>query len=173
MRNCMFAAAGCAASIVVLIILAAVVLRTTFVKHRQTTINMEPTIARGERVIVRRAGTIRRGDLVTFNMPKGDGIAIGRVIALPGEEVELRGGFAVVNGTPLEEPYVLLQEGAEPQIPVLRDMPTVQVPADAYFLLGDNRDHANDSRFLGFVKRSDIPRKVVLIVSEGAGVRWP
>lgn len=168
----MFAAAGCATSILIAVVLGVVVLRTTFVKHRQSTINMEPTILKGDTVVVRRAGSIGRGDLVVFTMPKG-GVAIKRVIGLPGEVVELRGGIAAVNGTLLDEPYVSLREGAEPQIPVVRDMSPVRVPAGHFFLLGDNRDHSNDSRFIGPVNRRDIHSRAVVVLSEKNGVLWP
>lgn len=127
---------------------------------------------RGDTVVVRRARSIRRGDLVVFTMPKG-GVAIKRVIALPGEVVELRGGIAAVNGMALDEPYISLREGAEPQIPVVRDMPPAQVPVDHFFLLGDNRDHSNDSRFIGPVHRRDIHSRAVVVLSEKNGVWWP
>lgn len=134
---------------------------------------MEPTIRKGDMVILRKAPTVRRGDVVAFVMPAGGGHALKRVIGLPGEVIELRGGVAVVDGVTLDEPYISLREGAEPQIPVLRDMPPVQVPAGHFFLLGDNRDHANDSRFIGPVKRSDIRRRAVLVVSKKNGVWRP
>lgn len=169
----MFAAAGFATSILLAVVLGVIVLRTTFERYRQSARSMEPTIAKGDMVLVRRARTIRRGDVVVLVMPTDRGLAIKRVIALPGEMIELREGVAVVNGVTLEEPYISLREGAEPQIPVVRDTPAVQVPPDNLYVLGDNRDHSNDSRFFGPVRRNDIRGRVVVVLSEKTGIRRP
>jgi len=171
--GCTFAALGCAATMIIALIIGVAVLRSTFVRYRQTAANMEPTLAKGDMVVVRRAGTIRRGDLVVIAMPRKGGRAIMRVIALPGETVSMRDGVAVINGVALDEPYIVLREGPESPILVVRDIDPVQVPPDAFFVLGDNRDHANDSRFIGFVKRGDIQYRVVLVVSTENGVWRP
>ncbi len=137
-HGCLFAAAGCATSVIVALVLGVIVLRTTLAASTVPGINMAPTIAKGDRVIAtRHVRTIRRGDVVAFTMPSGGG-AVKRVIALPGEIVEVRGGAAIVNGVALHEPYMYLAEGAEPQIPVLREMPATRVPPGHYFLMGDN-----------------------------------
>ncbi|HYR27292.1 MAG TPA: signal peptidase I, partial [Thermoanaerobaculia bacterium] len=169
-----FAAAGFAAAILLALVLGVVVLRTMFYKTQQVAANMEPAIAKGDTVVIRRAtGTISRGDVVGVTMPPKGRLALMRVIALPGEVVELREGLAVVNGVALDEPYAWLSEGAEPKIMVVRNLQPVQVPAGAFFVLGDNRDNANDSRFIGFVKRGDIRGRAVLVISETRGVRRP
>jgi signal peptidase I len=107
------------------------------------------------------------GDMVAFRNDKTAEILdednrdlttgfIKRVIGLPGDQIELRDGFVYRNGELLSEPYITTPRstygGAQ-----LKDCVTTTVPADSYFVLGDNRKVSSDSRIkLGFISRSDI-----------------
>lgn len=125
-----------------------------------------------------KTGNPQRGDVVTFTSPK-DGIRlIKRIVGLPGDTLEMRDEVLWVNGTPatyrdgqdISEPLgagqsvpgIKLTEWADnsqrtvqfmPTVRALRDFGPVVVPADSYFMLGDNRDNSDDSRYIGFVPR--------------------
>ena len=86
---------------------------------------------------------------------------IKRVIGLPGETVELREKKVYINGTPLDEPYVhFLQPPRGPSelhevtsFDVRERYGPVTVPPNQYFVMGDNRDNSQDSRYWGFLPR--------------------
>jgi signal peptidase I len=113
---------------------------------------------------------IRRGDIVVFKYPdEPDRDFIKRVIGLPGETVELRNKKVYINGQPLNEPYVhfLSPPSSEYQEVTSYDVreryAPVTVPPDKYFVMGDNRDNSQDSRYWGFLPRSYIKGKALLI----------
>jgi signal peptidase I len=116
---------------------------------------------------------IKRGDVVVFKYPEEpDRDFIKRVIGLPGETVELRNKKVHVNGSPLEEPYVFFLEpptDAKPgdadftEFDVRRNYGPVTVPADHYFVMGDNRDNSQDSRYWGFLPRGFVKGKALLV----------
>ena len=93
------------------------------------------------------------------------------MIGLPGETVELREKKVYINGTPLDEPYVHFLEpprisidGHEiTSLDVRERYGPVPVPADQYFVMGDNRDNSQDSRYWGFLRRDYIKGKALVI----------
>jgi signal peptidase I len=110
---------------------------------------------------------------------------VKRVIGVPGDEVALQNGVAVVNNTPRPEPYDVFERaggdeyrdqfprystddpGVDPhwreQMRGLVDGGHLHVPADTYFVLGDNRNHSRDSRYWGFVPHENIEGTPLLI----------
>ena len=118
------------------------------------------------------ARSIRRGDIVAFWSPEDRSLRlVKRVIAVPGETVEIRERQVFINGAPLNEPYkvhidpnVYARESWAPQSLQQRDNfgPAV-VPPGQYFMMGDNRDNSNDSRFWGFARREDFIGKPTFI----------
>jgi len=129
---------------------------------------------------------VQRGDLVVFHYPGDPAIhLVKRVVGLPGDRIRMREGRVLVNGQPLAEPYAFYSD-ARPNdfrddFPSLREAdPNVDpawwiemrrsihqgeltVPAGAYFVLGDNRNESEDSRYWGFVPRDAIVGRPLLV----------
>ena len=127
--------------------------------------SMSPELKDGERILVNKFlyyfGDIDRGDVVVFWYPEDPELSfIKRVVALPGETVEIRSGAVFVNGTLMEEPYVA---GANAD---LRSFPPHDVRPGHYFVLGDNRKGSNDSRSWGLVPERYVYGKAFLRI-------WP
>jgi signal peptidase I len=162
--------------------------------------SMVPTLKIDEKILVDKTGIVsngvKRGDIVVFRDP---GLWLGparynpldilgnisnllryglepapshlvkRVVAIGGDRVRCcsKEGQLVVNGAVISEPYILSPEGNASSIPF-----DVSVPADSFWVLGDNREGSADSRFhvdlpsQGFVKRRDVVGVVL-------GVFWP
>ncbi|MDA8222609.1 signal peptidase I, partial [Desulfosporosinus sp.] len=98
---------------------------------------------------------IERGDIVVFHPTAKSGEKddlVKRVIGLPGEEIQVKDGNVLVNGAALEESYLLEKPDYQ--------YDSVTVPADSYFVLGDNRRSSNDSHMWGFLPKQNITGKV-------------
>jgi signal peptidase I len=110
--------------------------------------SMAPLLTDQERIFINkfvyRFEPIQRGDVVVFWYPLDRSKSfIKRVIALPGETVEIQHGAVLVNGKVVPEPYV------PAQYEDLSDFGPVRVPRDNYFVMGDHRISSNDSRVFG------------------------
>jgi signal peptidase I len=112
---------------------------------------------------------IKRGDIVVFKYPdEPERDFIKRVIGLPGETIELRNKKVFVNGVGLDEPYVHFLEashmaGEVTSFDVRERYGPVTVPPNQYFVMGDNRDNSQDSRYWGFLPRHYVKGKALLI----------
>jgi len=122
--------------------------------------SMAPLLTDQERIFINkfvyRFEPIERGDVVVFWYPLDRSKSfIKRVIGLPGETIEIRGGRLYVNARELGEPYV-------PAIYLdASNYGPVQIPVGNYFVMGDHRDSSNDSRMFGPVRRPYIYGKAV------------
>src|SRR5204862_2551801 len=132
---------------------------------------LPPTATALERALL-PVGTIKRGNVIVFKYPEDpDRDFIKRVIGLPGETVELRQKKVYINGTPLNEPYVHFlappRGGTEfnevTSFDVREPYGPVTVPPNHYFVMGDNRDNSQDSRYWGFLPRGNVKGKALLI----------
>jgi signal peptidase I len=130
-----------------------------------------PTETSVERALL-PIGTIKRRDVIVFKYPEEpDRDFIKRVIGLPGETVEVRDKKVYVNGQALVEPYVhFLQppSGASElhevtSFDVRERYGPVTVPENHYFVMGDNRDNSQDSRYWGFLPREYVKGKALVI----------
>jgi signal peptidase I len=101
----------------------------------------------------------KRGDVMVFEYPEDPSKDfIKRVIGTPGDTIEVKDKKVFVNGTLYANPHEVHKEAdLFPKEQNPRDnMGPVKVPADSYFMMGDNRDRSYDSRFWGFVKSDKI-----------------
>jgi signal peptidase I len=92
--------------------------------------------------------------------PPEDKELIKRVIGLPGETVSGHGGRVLINGQPLTEPY--LNQACHGTA----DFAPIKVPANQYFMMGDNRCNSFDSRLFGSIPRASV-------VGRAFAVIWP
>jgi len=116
---------------------------------------------------------IRRGDILVFKYPEDpERDFIKRVIGLPGETIELKDKKVYVNGKGLEEPYVHFLFPFDPSssgdagvvdFDVRRNYGPVTVPEDHFFMMGDNRDNSQDSRYWGFLPRDYVKGKALFV----------
>jgi len=101
------------------------------------------------------ARTIQRGEILAFWSPQDPDVRlVKRVIGLPGETIEIRNRVVYIDGRPLSEPYAVFSDPGV--IPQRDSMSPVKIPPDSFFMMGDNRDNSNDSRFWGFARRDSV-----------------
>ena len=122
--------------------------------------SMEPSYYHNNRVVVSKVsyllGEIERGDVIVFPAPPNpDEDYIKRVIGLPGDVIEVRGGTVYVNGEALVEPYI--------SAPPVSNMRKTSVPPEMVFVMGDNRNVSSDSRAWGPLPIDDIIGKAVFV----------
>ena len=176
--------------------------------------SMRPTILEGDVVFVNRLaydlklpftdtilarlGEPQRGDIVTFSSPRDGTRLIKRLVALPGDTVEMRDNHLLINGEAAA--YDALGSEAQPHVgqhgvAALRESESIAgsqrvvqwlpgaasrssfgpltVPKDQYLMLGDNRDNSEDSRYIGLVPRERlIARAERILVSADILDRW-
>jgi signal peptidase I len=125
-----------------------------------------PTMTRLERAVL-PIDPIRRGDIIVFKYPEEpERDFIKRVIGLPGETLELKTKKVYINNKPLDEPYVhfLVQPDEEAgDFDVRVRYGPVTVPDGHYFMMGDNRDNSQDSRYWGFMPADYIKGKALFV----------
>lgn len=129
--------------------------------------SMIPTLEINDRVLVAKFWNLffppSRGSMYVFRYPVDrERDFVKRVIAIPGDTVDIRNGVVYINGNPAEEPYIVHHDrytmrpsNVFPKVPFI-------VPEGKYFMLGDNRGNSQDSRFWGFVDISDMRGPVFL-----------
>ncbi|MCC7241309.1 MAG: signal peptidase I [Acidobacteria bacterium] len=181
-------------SLVVAVILALFVRTFGFQAFKIPTGSMEPNLLVGDHLLVNKfifapAATglertllpmrpVTRGEVIVFKFPEDpERDFIKRVIGLPGETLELRNQVIYINGAPLMEPYAHYQlpAGAEGEGDVRQHYGPVTVPAGHYFMMGDNRDDSQDSRYWGFLPASYVKGRALFIYwsfGGSAGTRW-
>lgn len=127
--------------------------------------SMEPSLHNGERLLVDkltyRFRDPQRGEIIVFRYPADPGRKfIKRIIGLPGDRIEIHDQTVFLNGEPLTEPYI--------NGPTYGEFSAVVVPPNHYFVLGDNRNNSEDSRYpdVGAVPQRSI-------VGRSLAIYWP
>ena len=122
--------------------------------------SMEPSLHDGQRLLVNKAvyylnlSEPERGDVIVFKLTNRQTDYIKRIIALPGDTVEVKTGVVYVNGSPLKESYI--------KNPPSYTMADLEIPEKSYFVLGDNRNNSNDSHHGWLLPRENVIGKAWL-----------
>ncbi len=151
---------------VILALIIFLAFRSVVQNYRVEGPSMEPTVSGGQHLMVNRLVYLRfdsadlpdflpfvngetrqsvyafhpprRGEVVVFRFPDEERDFVKRIVGMPGDTVEIRGGEVFVNGEALDEPYVTHPDSD--------NMRPITVGAGSYFVLGDNRRRSDDSR---------------------------
>lgn len=171
-------------SIVIAVILALFVRTYVVQAFKIPTGSMEPNLLVGDHLLVNKfvfapaaSGIERtllpmrevvRGDVVVFKFPEEpERDFIKRVIGLPGDTIEMRQRQLFVNGTQVQEPYANYLfptgEGDTDSYDVRARYGPVSVPPGHYFMMGDNRDNSQDSRYWGFLPAQYVKGRALTI----------
>jgi signal peptidase I len=148
-------------------------------------------------LVVAHMGEPARGDIVTFHSPQGGTLLIKRLVAVPGDVVEMRDEQLVINGRAAA--YQVVEKSLDsvngqalhavqlaeslngksrhiqvlPEMEARRSFGPLKVPPGQYLMLGDNRDNSADSRYIGFVPRKLlVGRAVRVLVSADYQGNW-
>jgi signal peptidase I len=108
---------------------------------------------------------VHRGDVVVFVYPEDQTKDfIKRVVAIPGDVVEIKDGMLILNGVKVDAPYTHYEAGPSERSTSPRDtLDAVKIQPGQYFMMGDNRDRSYDSRFWGPVSRDAIEGRAMFI----------
>jgi signal peptidase I len=140
--------------------------------------SMTPTILVGDHFFLDKVGfpanfphtlqkylpvrTIHRGDIVALWSPENPNMRlVKRAIGLPGETLEVRNRDVYIDGRKLDEPYVIHTDDRD--FDRRDNFGPVSIPADHFFMMGDNRDNSNDSRFWGPAPRDSFIGKPLFV----------
>jgi signal peptidase I len=160
--------------VLVVALVLAFVLRTFVIQtYSIPSVSMYPTLKVGDRILVNKLSyhlhPVRRGDIVVFATPPKElpilmvNDLVKRVIGLPGETISSGPhGQVLINGKAIAEPWLTAHARANPGPAIMKQ----KIPAGEVFVMGDNRDESEDSRFFGPIDES-------LIVGRAVFGFWP
>ena len=116
--------------------------------------SMFPTLHDNDKLLLWKLGSINRNDIVVFDSHDMENNKyVKRVIGIAGDEITIKDSVVTINGTVLNETYI--------NEPTFNGDVSLTVPEGEIFVLGDNRNHSNDSRAFGTVKLNDVDGKMV------------
>ena len=177
----------------VLAVVVFMLLQTTVRNFKVDGSSMDPTLEHGQYLLVNRLLYLRidserlskiipfwkstdqtshfavrapkRGEVIVFQFPRDPNKDfVKRVVGLPGEVIEMRGGRVYVDGVVLEEPYLTAKDNSNKSDYRLKD--------GEYYVLGDNRSHSNDSRSWGPVPEANLRGKVWMVYWPLPGIQF-
>ena len=106
--------------------------------------------------------TIRRGDIVAFFSPEDPELRlVKRVIALPGDEFEIRAGEVYIDGKKLDDEHAMHRLPSD--LWRSQNVAARTIPPDSFFMMGDNRDGSYDGRYWGFLPRDNVRGRPLLV----------
>jgi signal peptidase I len=151
-------------------VVAVIIIRTfLFTVIRVEGPSMESTLFTGDRLIVTIIDVKLRGlerfDVVVCHYPNKSDRYVKRVIGLPGETLEVRGGVTYINGDPYDELFLDPAMTSRYHSSNYYFGP-VNIPEGNYFVMGDHRDDSNDSRMVGHIESN-------LIIGKARLIMWP
>jgi signal peptidase I len=129
-----------------------------YMTYRVSSQSMAPTLVAGDLILTKTYVYMldkpHRRDVVVFAYPNDPKIPfVMRIIAVPGDRVEMKERKVMVNGLSVDEPYVMWEDRAPD---FMNNVEEVVVPEGKYFVLGDNRGNSKDSRFWGFLPKENL-----------------
>lgn len=137
----------------IIIILVIILVRTFIVTPvRVDGDSMKKTLYDGDILVLYKLGSIKRNDIIVLNESYDDEIIIKRVIATPGETIEIKNNKIYVNDEEYEDDFAFGDT---------TDYSKIKLGEDEYFILGDNRIISKDSRYFGPIKEKEIMGKIV------------
>lgn len=128
-------------------------------------ISMEPTYHESDRLWQSSLITPKRFDVATFPSPRDGKRIVKRIVGMPGDSIQMKNDQLYINDKKYDEPYLdEFKESLTDGMPLTADFtlqnsaagPATVVPDGKYFVLGDNRRKADDSRYFGFVESESI-----------------
>lgn len=178
-----------AESLIIAVALALVIRTVFFAPFKIPSGSMRPTLMEGDRILVNKIiygvripfTTIRvippfrqprRGDLVVFRSPDNDRDFIKRLVALEGDQVEIKDLRLWINGKPLTDPSVFRELSYFNRGDFGKNGSPITIPPGHYFFLGDNTGSSRDSRYFGPLPKSHLIGRAFLIVWPPQRIRW-
>lgn len=166
-------------AIVIAIILALIIRKFVIQAYKIPSGSMLETLQIGDHILVNKfiyyLKDPERGDIMVFKYPKDKKRDfIKRLIAMPGETIEIKDKKVYINGQLLEEPYADFKDSEifnknhpayyiDPYARNRDNFGPKVIPENSYFMMGDNRDFSQDSRYWGFLDRELIEGKALVI----------
>jgi signal peptidase I len=124
--------------------------------------SMMPALKDGEHYYLNRWQYLlvspKRGDIVVIKDPGHTDFAVKRIVAQPFDWINIKNGMLYINGRRLDEPY--LAKDTRTETPDLKEK-WIQLGKDQFYMLGDNRENSEDSRFYGRVLAENIIGKLI------------
>jgi signal peptidase I len=148
-------------AVIIAVVLAVAIRFFLFEPFMIPTGSMEPTLQPDDRIIVNkftyRFHEPQRGDIIVFKYPLDPKVIyIKRLIAFAGETVEIKNGEMLINGKRIPEQYL-------PQGIKAYDYGPQTVPEHSFFVLGDNRNNSQDSRYWGALPDKNVLGKAIIL----------
>ncbi len=154
---------------IIVAIVLALIIRTFVVQaFKIPTGSMRPTLIEGDRILVSKFiykfKEPRQGDVIVFKSPEDEKKDfIKRLVGMPGDTVNIRNGAILINDKAVDKDSVIRERYYYNRGDFGADDQTIEVPEDAYYVLGDNSISSRDSRYWGFLPKKYLIGKAFLI----------